>query len=552
MDSAYDVVIIGSGIGGLATAVAAAEFGMSVLVLEKHAKLGGGTAASHGGFWVGANHLERADGIVDTREDVLAYMRFIGGGELDEDRMLAFVDRSPEALEFFERSGIRFNYVKGHADHYYDGAPGSAAQGRMLEVGLISANELGAWSDAVALWSQAPLEMTVTEKRKWGGVNDPGNWDTALLERRRREKLRGRGVGVVTHFLKAALARGVAVQAGVAAERLVLDGERVTGVVTADGRRVHARKGAVIASGAYELNVDMAAAYEGLPGWLSMYPSTITGEGIVMAMEIGAGSRTIHNSLGLFLGFNVPADDPGGEPSFRLASIAEVLCPHTMVVNRAGARIGDELFFPTMISALRRYDATSHAFPNLPCFLIFDSQFQQRLSFADRPTGAPIPDWVARGETVAELSGKLAIDAAALTRTIERFNEFARTGVDEDFHRGQRHWSVGSPLKRADARNASLGSLSVGPFYGIELHPSAFAAAGLVANSAAQVMHQRRGPIEGLYAVGNAAAHTEYGVGYQAGHSLTSGMTFGYLAVLHMRDRNAASGVRLRRRALPL
>ena len=80
----------------------------------------------------------------------------------------------------------------------------------------------------------------------------------------------------------------------------------------------------MIASGAYESNVDMAAAYEGLPGWLSMYPSTITGEGIVMAMEIGAGSRTIHNSLGLFLGFNVPADDPGGEPSFRLASIAEV------------------------------------------------------------------------------------------------------------------------------------------------------------------------------------------------------------------------------------
>ena len=52
-------------------------------------------------------------------------------------------------------------------------------------------------------------------------------------------------------------------------------------------------------------------------------------------------------------------------------------------------------------------------------------------------------------------------------------------------------------------------------------------------------LHQRRGPIAGLYAVGNAAAHTEYGVGYQAGHSLTSGMTFGYLAVLHMRDRNA-------------
>jgi 3-oxosteroid 1-dehydrogenase len=541
MEKSYDAVIVGSGIGGLATAVAAAELGLTALVLEKHAKLGGGTAASHGGFWVGGNHLARADGIVDTREDVLAYMRFIGGGEIDEDRMLAFVDRSPEAFEFFERLGVRFNYVKGHADHYYDGAPGSAAQGRMIEVGLISANELGDWRDAVAIWSQAPLEMTVTEKRQWGGVNDPRNWDSALLERRRREKLRGRGVGVVTHFLKLALQRGVTVQPNAKADRLALDGERVAGVVLADGTRIDARRGVVIASGAYESNPDMVAAYEGLPGWLSMYPSTITGDGIVMALEIGAACRTIHNSLGLFLGFNVPSEEPGEEPAFRLASIAEVLCPHTIVVNRAGCRIGDESFFQTMIPELRRYDATTHAFPNLPCFLIFDDQFRERLSFADRPPGAPIPDWAERGVTVGELAGRLKIDATGLARTIERFNGFAGTGVDEDFHRGQRHWSVGSPLRRGDTRNASLGSLAVAPFYGIELHPSAFAAAGLVADSAAQVMHQRRGPIEGLYAVGNAAAHTEYGVGYQAGHSLTSGMTFGYLAALHMRDRNAAA-----------
>jgi hypothetical protein len=46
-----------------------------------------------------------------------------------------------------------------------------------------------------------------------------------------------------------------------------------------------------------------------------------------------------------------------------------------------------------------------------------------------------------------------------------------------------------------------------------------------------------------VYAVGNAAAHTEYGVGYQAGHSLASGMTFGYLAVLHMLNGATAAGL---------
>jgi hypothetical protein len=56
-------------------------------------------------------------------------------------------------------------------------------------------------------------------------------------------------------------------------------------------------------------------------------------------------------------------------------------------------------------------------------------------------------------------------------------------------------------------------------------------------------MHQRNYPIPGLYSAGNASAHTEYGVGYQAGHSLASGMTFGYLAVLHMLGTQRAGKV---------
>jgi len=265
VDQDCDVVIIGSGIGGLATAVAAAELGMSTVVLEKHEKLGGGTAASHGGFWVAGNHLARADGVADSRESALAYMRFIGGDELDEARMLTFVDRAPEALEFFDRCGVRFLFVKGHGDHYYDGAPGSFGSGRMLEVELISANDLGDWKDAIAVWSQAPLEMTVTEKRKWGGVNDPRGWDMALLEQRRRDRMVGRGVGVVTHFLKQALKRGVTVRPATAVDRLILDGKRVTGVVTHDGTSVHARKGVVIASGARSMKVSMRVSSSSSP-----------------------------------------------------------------------------------------------------------------------------------------------------------------------------------------------------------------------------------------------------------------------------------------------
>src|SRR5438445_5402494 len=98
MAEGYDVVILGSGIAGLAGALAAHELGLRAVVLEKAHLLGGGTVNSYGLIWVGQNHLAEAAGHRDTRDDVSAYMRFLGGGSLDEDRMSAFVYRSPEAL----------------------------------------------------------------------------------------------------------------------------------------------------------------------------------------------------------------------------------------------------------------------------------------------------------------------------------------------------------------------------------------------------------------------------------------------------------------------
>ena len=67
------------------------------------------------------------------------------------------------------------------------------------------------------------------------------------------------------------------------------------------------------------------------------------------------------------------------------------------------------------------------------------------------------------------------------------------------------------------------------------MHPSAFASGGVRVSTDGQVLNTRLAPISGLYGVGNVAVHAEYGIGYQAGYSLASGMTFGYLAVRHMK-----------------
>ena len=68
MRQQFDVVVIGSGITGLSAALAAAELGLSSVVFEKAEKFGGGTAASHGGLWIGMNHLELTEGYKDSRD----------------------------------------------------------------------------------------------------------------------------------------------------------------------------------------------------------------------------------------------------------------------------------------------------------------------------------------------------------------------------------------------------------------------------------------------------------------------------------------------------
>ena len=143
-----------------------------------------------------------------------------------------------------------------------------------------------------------------------------------------------------------------------------------------------------------------------------------------------------------------------------------------------------------------------------------------------------MPRTVACADTLSKLAAMLRMDAGGLQQTVSRFNGFAASGVDEDFHRGEHQWKLASRPKQPG--NGSLGTVEKPPFYGIELQPAGGSSAGLLTDVHARVIHQRRHPIPGLYASGNAAAATEQGIGYQAGLSLAAAMTFSYLAVRHM------------------
>jgi 3-oxosteroid 1-dehydrogenase len=532
----YDVVVAGSGIAGLSAALAASRLGLTAIVLEKAEKLGGSTTYSYGLTWVGDNPLAKAAGYPDSLETILSYMRFLGGGEHSEERIIQFAHRSPEAIQFFADCGVRWKIAKGIKDFYIGRAPGTTSEGRTVEHELVKARELGRWADKIMLPPNAPYRVTGEELVAWGGIHNFAAWDAEIMQQRERDDVRGLGVGLICGFVKALAERNVTMQTDAAVEQLIVKDHRVVGVRLRNGHKIMARRGVVLAAGGYESNDELTRNFEGLPGCESKYLDTLTGDAMIMATEIGAAVRKIHNSFRVHLGFKVPGETRNGREAFRNASIIELCSPHTIVVNRDGRRFANEAYFQSMAPSLRVFDAQRRRFANLPCYLIFDQQYISRFSFGGSPPGSPLPASVSTGGSIGELADKLGIDPSGLEQSVARFNEFAKNGRDEDFQRGDELWRLAQESHDGDKRNPRLGQISQAPFCGIELNPSPAGSAGLHTNIDGQVIHQRGHPIAGLYSSGNSTVHTETGLGYQPGMTIAAAITFSYLAARHMSD----------------
>ena len=529
----FDVVVLGSGIAGLSAALAAHETGLECLLLEKSDLLGGGTTNSYGLIWVGRNHLQLNSGLRDCREDIVDYLRYLGGDECNEERLITFIDRSPEIIRQFSEWGIRFRLVRGVTDHYLGIAPGASVEGRTLETELISGFDIGEWQDRIVIPEGVPCYVTAEEQVAWGGMNRFSQWDRDIVRERKARDMRGKGLGLVCHFVKALSDRKVPILTEQKVERLLHEDDRIVGVQMEDGSAFTAKKGVVLATGGYDSNIDLARHLEGLPDLVPMGPSSLMGDGLTLGGEVGAVIRRVQNSLYLMLGYTVPSKEAGKPPVSCRAGIVELFCPHTLIVNKDGNRFADESFFQGIVPKLRQFDALRHKYPNIPCYLILDQQYLRQFSFANQPVGSPVPDAVPRAANLADLAGKLGINAAAFLATIDRFNDFARSGVDQDFHRGELKWKLAS-TKSQTGGNPALGTIEVPPFYGVKLLPSVANSSGLLADCNGRVIHQRQRPIKGLYASGVVAVRDESGAGYQAGLNLAAAMTFSYLAVQHM------------------
>ena len=163
--------------------------------------------------------------------------------------------------------------------------------------------------------------------------------------------------------------------------------------------------------------------------------------------------------------------------------------------------------------------------PSIPAFLITDSEGLRRYGLGMvRPGGKGLAPFLADGyltaaPSLAELAGKLGIDAAGLSETVARMNEYARTGIDPEFGRGTTAYHRVNGDASRGLPNPNLGPIGAAPFYAVKLLPGDIGAAtGLVTDENAQVLGPDDRPIGGLYAVGNDMQSVMGGVYPGAGH----------------------------------
>ncbi len=562
-DADCDLLVIGSGAGGLAAAVTAAHLGRRVLVVEKEPVFGGTTAWSGGWLWIPRNRHAIAAGIVEDESAPLTYLRHELGAQFSPEKIAAFLRHGPRMVDFFERN-TALQFIDGNAIPDFHGrTPGAGTGGRSLCAAPYDARGLGARVrdlrlplDLVSLWgmgiaSGPELRHFLNAMRSWRSFAYATRRVTVHLKDR---VAHGRGMRVVNgnalvaRLARSAFDRGVELWLASPARRLLQEGGRVAGALIATPQgdvAVHAHSGVVLACGGFPHDVErrralFAHAPTGREHWSAAAPSN-TGDGL--ALGEGAGGvqdRTVANAGAWAPVSLVPrADGTTG----HFPHLIERAKPGVIMVTRAGKRFANE--------ADSYHDVMSRLFAAVPAgepvaaWLVCDHRFVRRYGLgAVKPSPMPLrrflrSGYLQRAATIDDLAARCGIDRVALRATVDAYNAHARDGRDPEFDRG------GTPYNRVQgdaghAPNPCVAPIERAPFYAVKTVPGSLGTfAGLATDANARVLDRDGAPIAGLFACGNDMSSVMGGHYPAGGITLGPALTFGYIAA------HVASGVPL-------
>lgn len=535
----FDVIVVGSGIGGLSAAIRADSLGASVCVIEKAAHLGGATAWSGGQVWIGANHVAERMGIDDSEEETLLYVQSIAGAhpELFDPYMAKeWIRGAIEAANWFETVGvIEWRLIPNYEDYYYPEAPGAKKNGRYLTGEPIDGIELAENRKLLVDAPHWPIGITYEEMFDWGGVSARDRWDKEIMIERKLSDTMTFGQGIAAWFVKALFDRSIPVFTEQPVTSLLIENGKVVGIKScAPSGDIEISGEVILATGAHDWSPILSSQFVGIPAEHggSLAPTTVAGDGIALGTSAGAATSAVPGTAApITPGYKLPTPIFEGDSGFR--GCYEHCMPHTILVNRNGERFCDDSFHPDVILRAMQLDANGNK-PNLPFFMIWDEWHHSRYGLGITGPGKPyVEGLVASASGLHSLASQLGINPDGLSSTITDFNVHASLGEDPHFGRGTNP-SVRTFRGDGDHHpNPNVGPVVEPPFYGMRMRllNTGIAAGGLVAGTAGKVLREDGSEIDGLYAVGECVTRTTGGgAGYNSGYSLSRAMTYGYLA----------------------
>ncbi|HTW14455.1 MAG TPA: 3-oxosteroid 1-dehydrogenase [Nocardioides sp.] len=542
LPEAVDVVVVGAGAAGMSAALAAAKHGLDTVLLEKSAYFGGSTARSGGGVWIPGNYALKQAGQDDPLENSKLYLDSIVGDVVPKVRRDTYVDRGAEVMDFIrEHTPVRFTWVPDYAD-YHPEQPGGRPKGRTVEPIPLDARFLGDELDRLhPPYTKAPANMIVTQadfrKISLGMRTLRGPITMVKVTLRRilsgllRRRMYAMGNAIAIGLRQGLADAGVPVHYETELADVALEDGRVVGVRVRQGGQEHvvrARRGVILGSGGFERNGELREKY--LPQPTSAEWTTgsqfNTGGGLLAGITAGAETDLMDDG---WWGPTIPLP---GRPWFCLA---ERNLPGSIIVNQVGKRYMNEAL-PYVEAVHAMYGGEATGVGHVPSWMVIDQRYRNRYVFAGLMPRQPFPGrWykegvVRKAATIEELAAEISVPAETLRATVDRFNGYARTGVDQDFHRGESAYDkyYSDPTVKP---NPSLHTIDQGPFYAVKIVPGDLGTkGGLVTDEHARVLRPDGSTIPGLYAAGNVSSavmgHTYPGPGGTIGPALV----FGYLA----------------------
>ena len=564
-DEVVDVLVVGTGCGGLTAALTASILNPSkVLVIEKSHLIGGTSAISGGVIWIPDNHLAVESGADDSIAEAKEYLKAtIPLDEFNEPLIDAYLKNGPKMVRFMEdNTDVRYTSLEHYPDYFQD-APGVKLGNRALEPLPVSAKTLE--DDVDNLHPSGPQiilfgRYVVNFKESHAFTTQSPGWFRLFIKiflaywldipwriKRKRSRRLAFGAASVTRLISSTKKRNIPIWRSTELKEYIIDNKRVVGaVIKKDDKlmRIGVRRGIIVASGGFGQNQAMREEYLPQPtnaDW-GCEPKTNTGDPIKAAEAIGAQLKFMHKAWWVTT-VKAPDED------FPRLSEVEKSMPGNYTVNKSGKRFANESqnYLTFMLEVLKKQEQ-GESFT--PMYMIFDSNHRKNYPVGPLMPGKFFPDplvkfvhknwfnndFITRASSIEELAKKTGINPDGLVETIQKVNEFSKTGKDLDFQRGDNERDRFSGDQRLV--NPCLGPVNQAPYYAMRIDPGEFATCGgMVINENGQVIDQNNDPIPGLYASGNCtpALLTTYP---GPGATIGPAMTFGFIAGKHISGSN--------------